>query len=133
MGVYGNGNDKKKKSSGKSASSPDWRNTVFVTVNLDKEDRLRLEALLESGELGFECIPELVADGYRFSVAPDNANERFVAALTDKGGSSPFNGYCLSGSGATPNDAIHSLLYKHFVKLNEDWTNVKANDGDRWG
>ena len=111
---------------GKSGFGDYW----FVEVRLSEEDKQTLETREWTDHEQFDSIRGLVAEGYKFSLNEDSKNQSFIATLTDnREGSAAYHGI-LSGRGATPFNAVCSLLYKHYALLGETWP-VDYKDGGR--
>jgi len=119
----------KSKGSFNKSDEPEYR---FINVALGTQDAEKLEALISSGELGIEYILELAAQGYKCSLGSDKEHQRYVATITDKSPDSPFRNAGITGSGATPIDAWHSVAFKHYVLGSEDWTNFASPSSSKY-
>lgn len=114
--------DGKKKSS---KAKPKNGNTPpkfrFLNYDLTRDDADALEALDLETEFPLTLTFDLAMEGYKYSLSHDAKNQCFIAAITDRVEGSPFENCCLTGRGATPLDAFHSLCYRHLVLAQGDW------------
>lgn len=107
-----------------SAGNNSYTPVKFVPCNLDATDKVWLGEHDLGAEFPLSDILTLAEAGYKISISPDKDNHRFICSLVDKGGVGDSKNTCISGSGATPLDAWHSLAYRHFVKLGGDWLEI---------
>lgn len=126
MGVYGNGDDKKRK---QKATTPSITYGRYITYDLTADDKEWLASADLEAEFPQSEIDALVASDYKFSLSFDARNHTFIATLTDKNPSSAWAGYSLSGRGATASDARFSLLYRHMVVAAGDWGRLSTGGG----
>lgn len=119
---------KKGSTDGRSAKGNGW-GIQWVNYDLRPEDKERLEDPDLVGELQGFNVDDLVVQGFKYSLAADAKNSCYVASLTDKSDDSAFHNHCLTGRGATPAAARISLLYRHLVLADGDWSVLhKAQD-----
>lgn len=107
------------KSKGKDSVFSDYK---FIQHKLTTRDVEELEALNGNTEWPLARILDLVEEGYKVSFSPDFNHMSIVVTATDKQEHSPFFKHTLSGRGATPIDAWHSLAYRHYVLAAGDWS-----------
>lgn len=94
----------------------------FIQHKLTTRDMSELEALNGGAEWPLARVLDLVAEGYKVSFSPDFNHMSIVVTATDKQEHSEFYKHTLSGRGATPLDAWHSLAYRHYVLAAGDWS-----------
>jgi len=111
-------NEPKKSRGSKNGAMPTM---VWLNYDLTAQDqeRLRDKALVDN--LHRFSLDDLIVEGFKFSLGPDERNNCYVAALTQKRESDPHYNHCLSGRGATPAHARISLLYRHLVLAEGNW------------
>lgn len=106
----------------KSAKSTGLPKMHWVNYDLTSEDKERLQdKALVDGLRQFD-IESVVFEGIKYSIGIDQKNACFIASLTDKSPESKFYNHCLTGRGSTPADARVSLLYRHLVLAEGDWS-----------
>lgn len=115
-------NDRQQKSRKAPKSQPALEYGKYITYDLQAHDREWLHAADLQTEFPDSVLDDLVSSGYKYSLSPDPTHHRFIATLTDKDPTSPFAGYSMSGSGATPTAARYSLLYRHCYLAQGDWS-----------
>jgi hypothetical protein len=99
---------------------------IWVNIPLSDEHKNDLGTrVVNASELLAE-ISSLVVGGYSFSIRTNFEGTSIIASLTCATTGICNNGHGLSGYGTTPEDAILSLLYKHFTVASEDWTQFKT-------
>jgi len=74
-------------------------------------------------------ILKLIDDGYKFTVGYKGLD--MIAHLSCNNPKSPAYGYILTAFGRDADEATCALLYKHYVKLDEDW--LASEGDDSWG
>lgn len=126
-----------KKSTTKSKPKQDNKPPKFRFINYDLtgDDKLALEALDLDAEFPLTLPCDFAMEGYKYSLAHDARNHCFIASLTDRVEASAFENSCLTGRGATPLDAFHSLCYRHLVLAQGDWSffgDGEAEDAGRY-
>lgn len=104
---------------------------TFVNLHLVSDEVKELLSLIETDELPLEGFMALVDDGYKLSFSYDEMNDSYVASMTDKRDSSGTYGVILTGRGDSVLNAWYSLAYKHFVKLDGDWTDIQSKTAKR--
>lgn len=100
----------------------------YINYDLTKDDRGALADLVEAGELPASLLFEAVSEGWKFSLTPDSKHHCFVASLTDREPGTAFENTCLTGRGASPLDAVRSLLYRHVILSEGDWAFFSQRD-----
>jgi len=106
----------------------DWR---YVNYTLSKSERdIALEwGRSEAVSLWQKC-DEIVAGGYKITLSEDKMNKCVTASLTAKGEEHENYGMTLSGKGASTEDALIMVAYKHLVALEGNWEfDEEANYG----
>lgn len=98
--------------------------TVWLNVDLSKEDKVELAAYIEDGEFDLASLAAIVDEGFRLTLGYSTRANAFVASLFDNDKESATFNHALSGMGSTAQNAMHAILYKHAVKLSGDWTNA---------
>lgn len=78
-------------------------------------------------EIMFRDICRLANSDYKLSVG--TKGEDVMAAMTDQDPDRGSYGYVLTAFGSTAESATRAVLYKHFVKLSEDWAAETDPDG----
>lgn len=94
----------------------------WVNYDLTAEDKEWLADPKNVGELERFSVDDLIIEGFKYSLGRDARNSCYVASLTDKQEGTPFHNHCLTGRGATPVAARISLLYRHLVLAEGDWS-----------
>lgn len=94
----------------------------YINYELTVQDKEWLASSDVDAEFPPRLIDELVMEGYKFSLSFDERNSTCIASLTDRQVGGAFENQCLTGRGATPLNAIHSLLYRHLVVASGDWS-----------
>lgn len=120
----------KRPTKGERNSKSSLPDITFLRVNLDKNDKEWLAAANCAVEFPPDVLFALVATGFKFSLSYDPKNASFIATLTDKVPSSPTFNCCISARGSSPTNAWYSLAYRHFHKLQEDWSGLDYSGGD---
>lgn len=113
-------NAKDKRKSGVASSGA----TVWLNVDLSKEDKKDLGEYVDSGEFDLEALAAIVQEGYRMTLGYSERSNAFVVSIFDNDSESPTANHALSGMGSTAQNAICAALYKHTVKLSSDWVNA---------
>lgn len=106
------------KSNGSDGARPKFG---FVNYDLTVQDKEWLSSADVEAEFPAQLIDQLVLEGYKFSLSYDERNSCCIASLTDRQPGSAFDNQCLTGRGATPDDARVSLFYRHFHVAQGDW------------
>jgi hypothetical protein len=124
---------KKRKSKSDEQKKPAFR---FLKSDLSKSEKEQLWAMDTEAEFPLNGILDLVLEGYSVRISRDEYHQCFTASLVDTSKGSPFENTCLTGRGAAPADAWHSLAYRHFHLAEEDWTYFVRDDtpdrGNAW-
>lgn len=114
--------DEGKKGAKKSSAKAKSWGVTWVNYDLTVSDKERLsDKELRSHLAGFD-VESLVVEGFKYSCGVDTKNSCYIASLTDKSEGSLFRDHCLTGRGATPAAARISLLFRHLVLAEGDWT-----------
>lgn len=118
-----------KKGEGKTNGTANARSFKMDWINytLTQQDKERLQDKSLVDELLRFSVDDLVFEGFKFSLSRDEKNSCFVASLTIREGDSSSPSRCLTGRGATPADARVSLLYRHLVLAQGDWSFFSQN------
>lgn len=118
----------------KQANRPSWE-TDFVNVSLSKPQKEQLQKWDIKGEVTFDTITRLVADGYKLSISADKSHDCVGAYFTEPNNVSGARRRCLSARGPDFFGALRSLAFKHCIVLEGDWGEVdNASDPtDQWG
>lgn len=113
----------KKNGAGKSnGNSGNKYGITWVNYDLTSKDKEWLSSANVASEFPPGMVDDIVFEGYKFGLSPDARNSCFVASLTDKVEGGAFYNHCLTGRGATPAAARISLLYRHVVLAQGDWS-----------
>lgn len=75
-----------------------------------------------------EQLTRCVDSGYRVGISAKE--ESFMCSLSNSDGPAATVGWVLTAFGRDPISAITALLFKHYVKLGEDWGN--GDNPDDW-
>lgn len=94
----------------------------FLNYSLRADDKVWLQSHDTETELPDTALDDLVAQGYKYSLSYQEAGDCFVASITDRVETSPHHNVCLTGRGSTARNARVSLLYRHLVVCDGDWT-----------
>jgi hypothetical protein len=109
-------------------SKPDQPAFRFINIELTKEQKSDLKALVETGEFGYSALHDLHGNGFKVTLSSSDDGKRYTCSITDKSPNSAFWNACITASGSTPLNAVNALLYKHYVVANEDWANISVED-----
>lgn len=118
----------------KKNDSPAWRG--FVDCNLDTAMKAQAKSwILQNVEDIWSKVSALVDDGYKVSFALDRYHDAYQASLSYQVNGHANSGLTLSGRGPDMQGALGMLLFKHYVVLDQDWSNgtQRAKDADPWG
>lgn len=75
-----------------------------------------------------------VSSGFKFTCSYNNSNDTYTATLTGQDSSpAAAQGYSLSAFAPTWYDAVRTLMYKHDVILEGDWSKIEVSASERWG
>lgn len=107
----------------------------FIDYNLTPMDKETLRGLIDEGDLYFEQLTHLVDAGYEVRLKIDENGGGVRAMLIDPDYDESPDFHILTGRGATSHGAIFSVLYRHFVVAQEDWSTlvVAGNDVPDFG
>jgi len=97
-------------------------------VRTDKEQFREWSKDKDGGTLWL-MIVKLADDGYKFTVGYKGLD--MIAHLSCNNPKNPAYGYILTAFGRDADESTCALLYKHYVKLEEDWLTAEG-DAD-WG
>lgn len=104
---------------------------VWINHDLTKDDKTRLTDKGLFGDLSGFDVGGLAEQGFKYSLSPDEKHDCYVASLTQKRQDDAYYNHCLVGRGSTPTNARVSLLYRHLVLAEEDWSFFgQGEDGD---
>jgi hypothetical protein len=104
----------------------------YVNVELSTGDKEGVSELASMMDDVWATIWDLVDAGYKLSVSCDATHNTYNASLTCKNPVDKNRGLTLSGRGGMIVLALASLVYKHRVLLNRDWTTHQSySGGDR--
>lgn len=104
---------------------------VFINMHLVSDEVKELLSMIETDEFPIEYVWNLVDEGFKVSFSYDELNDSYIASMTDKRPDSNSFGVILTGRGDSALNAWYSLAYKHFVKLNQDWTDIQTKAAKR--
>jgi hypothetical protein len=105
----------------------------FVRCDLNEELKSALKdwANDEDTEDLIDMICDCVSDGYVVSIKPMK-DTGFLAAMTGMYGTVNNKGMCLTGRSSTPERAVWSLIFKHYVVLKKNWSTAPKEDNLDW-
>ena len=114
----------RKRGSDGNAAKSNGKDRPFTWINYDlsSKDKEWLSSADVASEFPAGMEYDLVVEGYKFSISLDARNSCFIASITDKDDKSPYYNHCLSGRGSTPAHARTSVLYRHVVLAQGDWS-----------
>ena len=116
----------KENSARKTAKKPEQKSDLwrgFVACELTESDRLRLKSWrVDNEERVWDRFYTLVDDGYKLSLSYDSHGNAYVASMTGKATGTGNDGLTLSGRGGTLHNAVSSLVFKHEILLERDWS-----------
>lgn len=102
----------------------------YVQCTLSEQDRHGFDLWLSENP---NAVPTLLVDslacGLKLTAVWDGKNQCFISTLTgrpDIDGLSPFT-CSLSARGASLNESLDALMYKHVEVCGEDWTEWLVN------
>lgn len=111
-------------------ASQGWQdNYQMVSIELSEEDKEQVAALYErSNEDPWDWLIELVSQGHKVSISPDERNQCVIATATGKSPSCANTGFVLSGRGPTIGGALAALWYKHnYLCAGEPWSKYSTS------
>lgn len=108
-----------KSSKPKKVRSP-WE-VQFIQCDLDNAAKLELKSWNISASELLEKMGDMLDDGYKISLSQDKDAQFVGAYATTKNDHTTNPQMCLGGRGATIIHAIKSLLFKHYVLLEQTW------------
>lgn len=95
----------------------------FVACELTEADKVRLKSWrTDNEERLWDRFFTAVDDGYKLSLSFDAHGNAYVASMTGKATGTGNDGMTLSGRGGTLHNAVASLIFKHEVLLERDWS-----------
>jgi len=129
MGKVDNGRLSKDVKAKQNGASSDYSHNKFtyLDVSLSSDDKARLSAYIETGELTPDEMFKLAADGYRCTVSPDGKGSGYTASIVDCVATSPTFNHCLTGRSSDPARAWASVCYKHLYMLTDGWQAIPRN------
>lgn len=93
--------------------------TVFINIRLTKADADALgKVVLGAGDIE-NMIAEWAEDGYKFSISIDQKSDGFIASIYGKSCIEENRHKILTGRGATFENAVLSLWWKHTKHCDE--------------
>jgi len=118
MANYEDKNGRSRPRKPKKPEAPDFR---FINHRLSAEMGRELESMDVETEFPVTMLFELVETGYSVKLSFDANSQSYRCALTD---TTPgdFQNACVSGYGATWQDAWYALAYRHFYLAQGDWS-----------
>lgn len=123
------------KSSKSSKKSPPRPFNGFVQCDLTVEQKTHAKSWIEKHAPNWDMLYKLVDDEYKVSFGYDNYHKTFQCSLTCVANQSPNNGWVLVARAPDCMLAFGMACYKHFMVLEELWTDGgegKQDDGG-WG
>lgn len=105
----------------KQSSKPAFR---FINYNLDTAEKDDLRKMDIHVEFGNEALEKLVSEGYKFSLTYDSKNNSFIVSMIDTMDTSPYWNCCISGRGSSLANARASVLYRHVIVAEGDWSSL---------
>jgi hypothetical protein len=95
---------------------------IARTERMDFEDWVKRLEPLEV----FNLLLKLADSGYRVGFGAKG--DDLMASLSNQDGPSETRGYVLTAFGSTAEQACQAVLYKHYVKLSQDWGSGEDED-----
>ena len=98
----------------------------FVDLRLEESERGDFDGWYTADVSDWTgVLQETLVDGMALSVKYDADSSCFTASLLGKGVASDDGRYCLVARGATWEEAIALVIYKHAVLMDGDWSNYR--------
>lgn len=109
-----------------------WRG--FKDVRLSDAQRDAYDHWDAHDEDVYLLAASAVSSGFKFTCSYNHSNDTYTATLTGQDGSpAAAQGYSLSAFAPTWYDAVRTLMFKHDVILEGDWSRIEVSASERWG
>ena len=93
----------------------------YIRCEIARSERAEFEAWLAQSPPPdvFDLLLKLADSGYRVGFGAKG--DDLMASLSNQDGPEATRGYVLTAFGSSAEQACQAVLYKHYVKLAEDW------------
>lgn len=103
----------------------------FLNHNLSASEKDRLRALDFDIEFPRSMDDALVLQQYKISYSHDAKNKTYIVALTDRHPDSAWCNTTLTGRGSSLDNARCSVLFRHFILADGDWSVLVSPDSEQ--
>lgn len=94
----------------------------FVNVAVSVSDAAKIDEYFPAIEAVYDAMVEVMTDGYRVAFNYDMTRDAVVASLTCRNDGLPNHNGVLNAFAGDWFTALKVVLYKHYVVLNEQWS-----------
>jgi len=108
----------------------------YINVRISEDDKIVYGAWLEGDGASFwSLLEDAMAEGLKYGVSWDAANDCYIATLTGNGMVGFNVRCCLSSRSSRFEDATALLVFKHAVICQGNWGNFRPSKGTafNWG
>lgn len=105
----------------------------FIQCDLSAEQKAHAKSWIEKNAPNWDTLYKLVDDEYKVSFAYDNYHKTFQCSLTCVANQDPNNGWVLVARAPDPALAFGMVCYKHFMVLEQVWTEGGEGRQDEGG
>lgn len=129
LALYGTGDDMAKADKKQQVQ---WRG--FKDVRLTDAQRDAYENWDCHDADVYQLAAEAVSSGYKFTCSYNGSNDTYTATITGQSGVGvQAAGFSLSAFAPDWYNAVRTLMYKHWVVLDGDWSKIEVSASERWG
>lgn len=129
LGLYLQGDNMAKKETKQQVSWRGFKDVRLTDAQRDGYDHWDAH----DGDV-YELAASAVSQGFKFTCSYNHSNDTYTATLTGQAGvSDAAKGYSLSAFAPSWYDAVRTLMYKHDIILEGDWSKIEIAESNRWG